>query len=419
MNNKQWTTLLGLLALWFWFSLHSAETTVALTNSNGLPGTMVEIDAGKYATLQDALDQVPAEGGVVRLPAGLFEINQPLLITSENTTLAGVGPGTHIKNLNQKGLPTLQLRPATRDEDTRARIWRLQIENLRLSGTEQCGDGILAEGVNEIFIQGVSVDHHGGHGIHMVDCYEDPRIADCIITYNKKAGVYINKGHDIVVNANQFEENEDALVCIDSFNLCMNGNNLDDHLRHGVVIENTYGSVLSGNMIEECMGTAIILDRDCYGITLSANVIAHDMGGGIDLRDAHGCTVSANTFTLLHHFSVRVSGASSRNTISANSFCNSHIGGQEKRKLVDENNDPIRIDMGTGVVLDATSSITIVGNTFSGLAGSAVTATNACEDILVTSNVVADVNRRLPAGSPVFDVSNDSTVEMNSNIGTD
>ncbi len=167
------------------------------------------------------------------------------------------------------------------------------------------------------------------------------------------------------------------------------------------------------------MGTAIILDRDCYGITLSANVIAHDMGGGIDLRDAHGCTVAANTFTLLHHFSVRVSGASSRNTISANSFCNSHIGGAEKRKLVDENNDPIRIDMGTGVVLDATSSITIVGNTFSGLAGSAVTATNACEDILVTSNVVADVNRRLPVGSAVFDVSSDSTVEMNSNIGTD
>ena len=57
---------------------------------------------------------------------------------------------------------------------------------------------------------------------------------------------------------------------------------LDDHLRHGVVIENTYGSVVAGNMIEECRGTAIVLDRDCYGITLSANVIAHN-GGGIDL----------------------------------------------------------------------------------------------------------------------------------------
>ena len=78
----------------------------------------------------------------------------------------------------------------------------------------------------------------------------------------------------------------------------MTGNGMDDHLGHGVVIENTYGSVVAGNMIEECEGTAIILDRDCYGITLCANVIAHN-GGGVDLRDAHGCAVSANTFVLL------------------------------------------------------------------------------------------------------------------------
>ena len=45
----------------------------------------------------------------------------------------------------------------------------------------------------------------------------------------------------------------------------MKGNNQDDHLENGVVIENTYGSVVSGNMIEECQGTAIVLDRDCCG----------------------------------------------------------------------------------------------------------------------------------------------------------
>ena len=65
----------------------------------------------------------------------------------------------------------------------------------------------------------------------------------------------------------------------------MTGNNLDDHLRHGVVIENTYGSIVSGNMIEECNGTAIILDRDCYGITVAANTIAHHLGGGVHLLD--------------------------------------------------------------------------------------------------------------------------------------
>ena len=101
-----------------------------------------------------------------------------------------------------------------------------------------------------------------------------------MITYNKAVGLNLIGCHDIVVSGNQFEENNDAVRCAEGFNLCMTGNCLDDHLRHGVVIENTYGSVVSGNMIEECNGTGIVLDRDCYGITLSANVIAHESGGG-------------------------------------------------------------------------------------------------------------------------------------------
>ena len=161
---------------------------------------------------------------------------------------------------------------------------------------------------------------------------EDPRICDSLLTYNKKTGLNIVGCHDIVVNANQFEENQDAVRCIDGFNLCMTGNNLDDHLGDGVVIENTYGSVVSGNMIEECNGTAIILDRDCYGITLSANVIAHEVNGGIDLRDAHGCSVSANTFTIVKKDAVRVGPASGRITVSGNNFSDSYIGDEKIKR---------------------------------------------------------------------------------------
>lgn len=416
MNSRQLLVCAASILIATVSLMNMAETSVARNSSNDLPGTQPEIDASKYPTLQAAFDEVPETGGIVRLPAGLFEIDEPLIVHTEDTRIEGAGAATHIKNVNQEGKPALMLRPSDRDNNARARVWRVQIGNLRLSGSEKSGDGILAEGINEIFIHGVSIDHHGGNGIHMVDCYEDPRVADCIITYNKKAGLYIKNGHDIVVNANQFEENQDAVVCVDGFNLCMNGNNLDDHLRHGVVIENTYGSVLSGNMIEECMGTAIILDRDCYGITLSANVIAHDMGGGINLKDAHGCTLSANTFTLCHHYSVHVSSLSSRNTITGNSFCNSHIGDKEKRKLVDENNDPIRIDIGTGVVLDGTRAITVCGNTFSGLDGAAVTAINSCSQILVSANVIVDVNRRNEEGKEGYHLSDDSDVTLSTNL---
>ncbi len=397
-----WLLCLGLAA-----SLHAQE---------GAPlPPPVALDAADFPSIQAALDALPESGGILRLPPGTIEIREPLVLSSPETRLEGSGASTHIKNLNEEGKPALIIRPASFDTDPKSRLWRVQVGNFRISGNEKSGDGILAEGINEIYIHGLSVDHHGGHGIALIDCYEDPRVADSILTYNKNAGLFINGGHDIVVNANHFEENQDALVCVDAFNLCMNGNNIDDHLGHGVIIENTYGSVVSGNMIEECNGAAIILDRDCYGITLSANVIAHDMGGGIDLRDAHGCTVSANTFTLVHHFGVRVSEKSGRITISANNFSNSHIGeGQEKRVLEHEN--PVQLDIGHGIVLENTKHIVISCNQFSGLDGPAVRATGACDKLLINSNVLTDLNRRTPDSKDPFALSPETKATLSDNL---
>ncbi|MDB6006328.1 MAG: hypothetical protein JWR15_3315, partial [Prosthecobacter sp.] len=232
------------------------------------------VDAAKHASLQAALDALPEGGGLLTIPPGRYVVTAPLRVKTGETRIVGSGAATQIINNNETGEPAFILRPPGLDADKKARLWRVQMADLRISGNAKSGDGVFAEGIQEIYFEGVSIDHHGGHGIHMVNCTEDPRVADCILTYNGKSGIEIHGGHDIVVNANHFEENQDALRCYDAYNLCMNGNNIDDHLGNGVVIENTYGSVLSGNMIEECNGTAVILDRDCYGITLSANLIA-------------------------------------------------------------------------------------------------------------------------------------------------
>ena len=360
------------------------------------------VDAGKFDDLQKAFDAVPATGGLIRIPPGTFEIQRPIVLTRDDVRIEGSGTATHLVNRNEEGQPAVILRPANYPKDQRARIWRVQMADLRISGNPKSGDGIRAEGVNEIYLHGVSVDHNGGHGISLIDCYEDPRISDSILTYNAKAGLHILRGHDIVVNGNQFEENQDALRCIDSFNLCMNGNNLDDHLRHGVVIENTYGSVLSGNMIEECQGTAIILDRDCYGNTISANVIAHEVGGGIDLRDAWGCSVSGNTFTIIAKRALVIGPNSGRITITGNNFSNSYIGGRVRRD-----------DAASGIVLQQTSDIAITGNVFTGLAGRAIRTEGVCARVAAVGNVVADV----PDGKLGLDLGRTLNGISESNVG--
>jgi hypothetical protein len=351
----------------------------------GLPGARQTIEAIRYPSLQAALDALPPDGGLVRLPAGTFEITQPLLLTQEDVLLEGSGTATHLKNVNKRGQPALVIQPARLAADRKAMQWRVTLTNLRITGNPQSGHGIQATNVNELFLQGITLSYHGGDGIHMVNCYEDPRIVNSLITYNKQTGLNLIECHDIVVSANQFEENQDAVRCIDSYNLCMTGNNLDDHLRDGIIIENTYGSVVSGNMIEECAGTAIRLDRDCYGITLSANVIAHESSGGIELRDAHGCTVSANTFTIVQKNALVIGPASGRITVTGNNFSDSFIG----QGAVKRDRDDLAA---SGLTLEGTSDIAIAGNLFSGVGPKAVALKGeASRRILFAGNVLTHV----------------------------
>ena len=212
-----------------------------------------------------------------------------------------------------------------------------------------------------------------------------------------------------------FEENQDALVCVDAFNLCMNGNNIDDHLRHGIVIENTYGSVVSGNMIEECNGTAIILRRDAYGITLSANVIAHHLEGGIDLDDAWGCSISANTFVLVHKFGIRVNRGG-RHAITGNTFGNSYIG-EDAVKRVPKSDDPMQLDAQGGVILQGAESITLTGNSFSGTDAEALSISDDSRQILFSSNTLTDCARKAPAGTPWIKHSAAKHVLIKDNLG--
>ncbi|MFO7904475.1 MAG: right-handed parallel beta-helix repeat-containing protein [Pirellulaceae bacterium] len=349
-----------------------------------LPGSRPTIEARRFSSLQAALDAVPERGGLVQLPAGKFEIKEPLILKRGETRLAGVGAATHIVNTNQEGKPALILQHPDGDQVKRSEhLWRVSLANFRMTGNPESGHGIVANRIEELFVQGVTVTHHGGDGIRLDHCYEDPRISDCLMTYNKGIGLHLIGCHDIVVAANQFEENQDALHCIDGFNLCMTGNCLDDHLGKGVVIENTYGSVLSGNMIEECKADAVLLDRNCYGITISANVIAHN-GSGINLKDAHGCAVSANTLTIMKTNAVRIGPESGRITVTGNNFSDSYIGdNQVKRREGDRS--------AAGLVLDATRDLAITGNVFSGLRPKAVACQGEeSEGIIFSDNRIVD-----------------------------
>lgn len=370
------------------------------------------IDASRYNTLQQAVDALPASGGMVIIPPGNYEINKPLIIRTENTRLQGSGGSTHLINQNTSGEPAIIVGSG------KSTLFRLELSGFRISGNKQSGDGIYMEKVQELMITDMTIDHNGGHGINMKDCTENPRITNCNLNYNLKAGINIDGGHDIVVSGNQFEENQDALRIKDGFNLTMTGNNIDDHLRHGIVVENTYGSIISSNMIEECQGTAIILtaptspeNRFCYGITISANVIAHHLGGGIELNKAWGCTLSSNTFTLVHNFSILAGPGTGGISITGNNFSNS----RGKLGVRNEKN-PFTWDVGSGIKLNGASDITISGNFFGKLTTEAVKADNSSKGILVSGNLLTELNQGAQGIKKAIDLGGAKDVLVKDNL---
>lgn len=352
-----------------------------------LAGAQVVIEAINYPSIQAAIDAVPQSGGMLRLPPGELVIEQPLIIRHEDFCMEGAGTATHIQNVNTDGQPAIIIRSDKLDEKNPLQqqpLWRVRFSNFRITGNEKSGHGIEAVWVNELFIQGVTASYHGGDAIRCHYCVEDMRLSNSLITYNLGAGLRAQGNHDTIVSACQFEENLDGVVFTDGFNLTLSGNNIDDHLRHGVTIENSMGSLVSANMIEQCKGSGLVLARDTYGTSVTGNLFAQNFCGGVDLRDAHGIPITGNTFVRCKQYGVRISSESSRSVVNGNTFCDTFAGqGPRQRGPRKDNPD---INEAAGILLESAHDVTIVGNSMSGLVTKGLTLIGECEHIVEEHN---------------------------------
>lgn len=346
------------------------------------------IDAADYSSIQAALDAVPEDGGIVQLPPGDHTITQPLIIRKGNLTIKGVGSSSSIINANEAGQPSIIIRsgiPNPKRKDRDEALWRILLTDFKLVGNETSGHGIHAIDCNELQLRSLTISEHGADGIHMERCFENARIHDCMITYNKGTGLNLNvNNHDTIVSANHFEENFDGLRSGDGFNLTMTGNNLDDHLGSAVIIEKMMGSVVTGNMLEQSVGWGIVVDRDTYATTFTGNTLTNNAAGGIDLRDAHGCTISANTFSRTPQNALVVRKDSGRLTVSGNTFNNGYVG--DDTILGNSGESPF----GSGITLENTQGINISSNTFSAVRPKALTVTGTVSHCLFTNNLLVD-----------------------------
>ncbi len=346
------------------------------------------IEVADYESIQDALDAAPESGGVVQLAPGSYTITSPLVVRTSDLTLRGVGPASVIINANNTGEPAFIIRsgkPNPKRKERDEALWRILLTDFRLLGNEKSGHGVHAVDCNELQLRSLTISEHGRDGILMERCFENARIHDCMITYNKGTGLNLNiNNHDTIVSANHFEENYDGIRSAEGFNLTMTGNNLDDHLGSALIIEKMMGSVVTGNMLEQSTGWGIVVDRDTYATTFTGNTLTNNAAGGIDLRDAHGCSISANTFSRTAQNALVIRKNSGRLTVSGNTFTNGFVGGETIL------GNPGESPYGSGITLEDTRGINIAGNTFTAVRPKALSIVGTVSHCVFSNNLLVD-----------------------------
>ena len=272
---------------WFLAAISISVVAAIVTNVRELSsttanetGTLSIIDASKYASLHDAIDALPDAGGIVNIPPGTYTISKTIWLTRDNTRIQGAGPSTHIVNANEKGEHALTLEHKDRPNEPLARLTRVEVADLRISGNPKSGDGIFVEGVKGLYLEGLTVDHHGEHGMRILDSFDGPRVVGCNVHENGFDGLYSLVSHDLTISANQFWKNRDGVSMHDSTNLSICGNNLRSQRRDGLVLDRVSFASVSGNALRGCKGRGIAL-RAAKDIVVSGNALVEVRGAGV------------------------------------------------------------------------------------------------------------------------------------------
>jgi polygalacturonase len=93
-----------------WVMLVFLATRLVAAETSPAKPTLIALSAGVTgAEIQQALDALPATGGEVFLPAGRFEIHQPIILSRDHQALSGAGAATILHLADNANCPVLIL----------------------------------------------------------------------------------------------------------------------------------------------------------------------------------------------------------------------------------------------------------------------------------------------------------------------
>ena len=191
--------------------------------------------------IQAALDSLPAAGGEVILPAGIFEITTPIILARDNLELSGAGPETVLHLADNANCPVVILgEPVNAPSQT--------IRHLRVAGFFV--DGNRAHQQRELWRLVGEGSEIRNNGI-IVQAVSDSVVENVTCARNRSGGLVTTLGvrHLTVRNLTAFDNEFDGLACYLTTDSLFTGLNLHNNPCAGISLDLAFNHNIISNAV--------------------------------------------------------------------------------------------------------------------------------------------------------------------------
>lgn len=242
-----------------------AGKTVVVTLPSGVTG--VEI--------QRALDQLPAAGGEVVLPAGVFEVREPIVLQRDHQTLRGSGTATILRLVDGANCPVIIMGEPVNDPQRTVRHLRLsslsvdgnrshedrELWRLKGEGSEIRNNGVTIQDVSDSVVEHVTCAHCRSGGLVTTLGVERLAVLDLTAFDNEFDGLACYQTHDCTFTKLDLYNNPGAGISLDlDFD-----NNV---ISNAVLIDNDLGIFMRASSNNRFYNVSIC-DSHHYGVFMA------------------------------------------------------------------------------------------------------------------------------------------------------
>jgi len=268
-----------------------------LTNFFGWNGTMwlsltpvatlvVAADGtGNYTDIQEAIDALPAGGGVVYIKEGSYVLSDTVTINKSNVSLIGAGHSTIISLDANKPVITA---------DSKNYI---TIENLYIIGSNDVADtlnnGVYLYNSDYCILAHLWITQTGARGIYFR--YSGASvIAENFITNCLDDGIYVYELWQSIISNNIVKDcGGDGIYLREGENCCIDGNTVEGNAQNGMDVSVMGWSTFVGNV---CFDNTLcgFLFWNCWYCTITGNTAHYNRQHGMHVWDTGSCTLTGN-----------------------------------------------------------------------------------------------------------------------------